>query len=357
MKRFKSMQMFRLSGSGEQMGLIWSYLDGQYELKEFAEELQERLAEFPVQDPSGSQWSQMGFVPPVDYSEDLAFIPAHSRVVLLCIETRSRILPGPTLRKAVEVRVEKLEQNQGRKLSRKERAELREDEEAVLLPRAFVKASRVHVAIDGDRVFVFSSSAKVAEDVTALIRKAVGSFPTNYLVNAFDMANLLTAVLRDGEYSSERYGQIVPCMAATLEASEHEGGRIALKDEDLSDERVSGLLKEGYQCIRLAAQVSSHPGESTDKYFRATIGAGGGISGVKFSDVILSTEENGDYDEDDRHIMDFESSFLLAVEAWRSFYDLLAEYHTKDESTEGSGAHLDISTPAEEGGREKEVDF
>lgn len=87
------------------------------------------------------------------------------------IETKS--VPGSLVKRHLDERIAKIEQEQGRKPGRKESRELREDIVRELLPSAFPKTAAVWVWIDRSRsriVLDTSSQTKADEVITALVR-------------------------------------------------------------------------------------------------------------------------------------------------------------------------------------------
>lgn len=92
---------------------------------------------------------------------------------ILKLQTESKSVPGAALKKGVEERCKKIENETGRKPGRKEKKELKEEVEIELLPRAFPKTSAVMVWLDLDngRMVVGSSSNTAADNVVKAILK------------------------------------------------------------------------------------------------------------------------------------------------------------------------------------------
>jgi recombination associated protein RdgC len=92
---------------------------------------------------------------------------------ILKLQTESKSVPGGALKKGVEERCKKIENETGRKVGRKEKKELKEEVEIELLPRAFPKTSAVMVWLDlaNGRMVVGSSSKTAADNVVKVILK------------------------------------------------------------------------------------------------------------------------------------------------------------------------------------------
>src|SRR5262245_10350702 len=84
-----------------------------------------------------------GFVPPHgDDAAPLVFEGDQNLRIAVCIE--NKVLPAQTVRDALAVRCAEVEQNQGFKPGRKQRAEIREDVTDTLLSQAFSVRKTVH---------------------------------------------------------------------------------------------------------------------------------------------------------------------------------------------------------------------
>lgn len=336
MKAFRSAQMLKLKGSGDVQGLFWSYMDAQIDGEELSDELCQSFAEFPIVDPSGSNWGSMGFIRPIATDEALCLYNKSAKLLLMCVESRQRILPGENLRAAVEKRITRLEARQGHKLHKKERAQVRDEVEAEMLPKCLIRSTRCYIVIKDERVIVFTGSAKVSEDVTAMIRKAVGSFPVEYVTNEYDMSFLLTETLKQGVYTSN-HGSMYPRDAATLQTMiKGEGrGRITLKEENLETDTIKEHLANQYLCTKLLLRVFREPTPGSDTYFTCSMNDKGAITGIKFSDVVAmrAQEEVGEIDdENDRRQLEFDATLLIMSSAWFSLFDMLEDWHEKQTS-------------------------
>ena len=120
----------------------------------------------PTQEKSG------GWVPPRGPEHGaLVEAVAGQRIAMFQIETKS--VPGPVVKRHLDERIAKIEQERGRKPGRKESRELREDIVMELLPQAFPKTASVWVWIDLQArrlVLDTSSQARADEVITALVR-------------------------------------------------------------------------------------------------------------------------------------------------------------------------------------------
>src|SRR5699024_10552427 len=144
-------------------------------------ELNDMLEQMPCK-PCGSQdLSSEGFVPPLKGHVDM--LVAAQQYVFCTYQETVRLLPGPVVTEELAERVEIIENEQSRKVGRKERAEIKEQMIFEFMPQAFTRSRRTNVIIDTGRnlVFVDAASQNRAEQVINALRKAIGTLPVKPL--------------------------------------------------------------------------------------------------------------------------------------------------------------------------------
>ncbi|HDP9324080.1 TPA: recombination-associated protein RdgC, partial [Escherichia coli] len=128
--------------------------------------------------PCGSQdMAKFGFVSP--FGDNSEVIAMHGNgFILVEAKRETKILPPPVIQRAIQEKIEKLEQEQARKLKKTEKDSLKDEVLHSLLPRAFSKFSVIQAIYDGStkRIYI-NASARQAEDMLALMRKSLGSLP------------------------------------------------------------------------------------------------------------------------------------------------------------------------------------
>ncbi len=98
---------------------------------------------------------------------------------MLCARKEERILPASVVREVVEQQVDKIEDEQGRRVFPSEKRRLKDEATQQLLPKSFTKSQLTYAYIDLDLqlLIVDASNRKRAEELTILLRKTVGSLP------------------------------------------------------------------------------------------------------------------------------------------------------------------------------------
>ncbi len=99
--------------------------------------------------------------------------------ILFSMMKQEKILPSSVIADNLSERIAEIEEKQNRKVSAKEKREIREDIEHELLPRAFSKNTKLDAWINkkGDYLIINTSSAPRAEEFATLLRKTLGSLP------------------------------------------------------------------------------------------------------------------------------------------------------------------------------------
>jgi len=141
-----------------------------------AEELSETLAEKAFQPCAGQDILKLGWVPPLGRFGS-EFVHANNGYMMICAKRQEKVLPPAVIRDELEERLLALEENEDRKVGRKERNQLKDEVMFDLLPRAFVRSSQQFAYIDthDNLLVVNAASVKRAEEMIGLLREAVGA--------------------------------------------------------------------------------------------------------------------------------------------------------------------------------------
>ncbi len=218
------------------------------------DELEEREAF----DPVGSQWRGIGFIRPVEGDDFLIEIDGAGW--LACVQINERNLPGAVIREKVLEKALAQEQMTGRKAGKKELAQIRDDVELELLPKAFIRRKLVPIMFIGKKVFVFTSSAKIIDDVLALLSSVAEMqdmfepAPLSMLVER-NVDSVLTELARTAESPViDADGELINGLrtnnACVLKGPNKQ--TITIKDKDLGSKDLYELLQQEYVVTKLA---------------------------------------------------------------------------------------------------------
>lgn len=211
----------------------------------------EELAKKRVFTPCGPHdVSKTGWVPPMG-DEFEAFTHHANGLVLLSYKTEKKNIPASTLKEYVDEKVHDQEQKLNRKLKKTEIATIKDNIKHELLPKTLPKATRTFIWLDvkAKLVMVNSSSPRAAENVTALLRGTIGSFPCvpvqlNSPVNVSLTNWVKTGDLPDGLSLGSQ---------ATLKSVDDELAAVAsVRNQDLMSEEVAGHIETGKLVTKMA---------------------------------------------------------------------------------------------------------
>lgn len=171
------------------------------------EELNDRLRDYRSEEPASVQTHTVGFVEPYGnddvYAEAVTYLRGKDHKVsfgedpagvgfLIHVRTISRVIPNKAVQRAVAEKVKAIEERDSRKVYGTERATIKQDIVAAMLPRAFTAADDVLAYIHYDLIFIGSLSASKAETVLGALREALGSLKARPIMTRLDPVNQMT---------------------------------------------------------------------------------------------------------------------------------------------------------------------
>lgn len=211
------------------------------------------LATQEAREPWGLEASFIGFARPLGKSGAL-FTHTIGRFTMICVKTYSKVLPASVVRDIVNERVEEIEATESRKISRKDKAAIKELVTDELLPRAFTRSSLTYAYIDSARnlLIVDTASAKRAEEVTGLLREVAGSLPAERLKVSVPGADVLTNMVRSG--GTDATGSLSVLEDLELIDLAGDGGSVKLKNMDTSSHEVLDFIEAGMEVVSMALE-------------------------------------------------------------------------------------------------------
>lgn len=247
--------------------------------------------DFERDDPSGGSWRTVGLV---RHSDDGGFFQDIDGVGKLAfVRFNERILPAAVRDEHLRALVNEIESKQGFKLSRKDFAQLKDEIEFDLLPKAFIKRSVVPVAIvRPNLLFVCTSSAKRAEDTIALLNGVFDTYDNHYprvLPIEGNPSAVLTALAVEASDKFEAGD------SAVLKGEQKR--TIRVKDRDIGGEEVQALLQDGYDVHELA--LNWNPDDEPDPRMSFVLNDKLVFKRLRLDDLVMRSHlGDGDPDSD-----------------------------------------------------------
>lgn len=193
-----------------------------------------------------------GWVPAIPGTA--ALVHAGSGCYLLRLRHEEKILPASVVREFLDARVAEREEQEMRKVRKREREQLKEEVIFELLPRAFSRHKETLVLIDtvSGWLVVETSSWRQAEEATEFLRESLGSLPIAPPATRDAPQSVMTRWLEGINVpASIELGE-----AAVFEDPATEGCEVRVKRQDLAATEITGHLKSGKRVRRLALSWS-----------------------------------------------------------------------------------------------------
>ncbi len=215
-----------------------------------AEQLEENLSEQPFRPCGKTELASYGWVSPVPNGETL--VHASGSFLTLAARKEERILPASVIKDAVNEKVGAIEAEQGRKVFRKEKDQIKDEVTLDLLPRAFTRSHRTHAYIDTQNnwLIVDASSFRKAEELTSTLRSTLGSLPV--VPPALQQSPASTMTLWLEQNAASLPSSFVLGDECELKDLGEDGGVIRCKKQDILAEEITNHLSTGMQVSKVA---------------------------------------------------------------------------------------------------------
>lgn len=176
--------------------------------------------------------------------------------LLMTMMKQERMLPGSVVNDAASDKVAALEKEEGCKVTRKERQAIKEQVIETLLPKAFVKRTRVDAWWDTVTgiIGINASSRARAEEVLNFLRETMGSLKVVPLSTQQLPVRKMTQWLTD---PPSRPADLVLGDSVTLRAKGDDGAWQG-KSIDVDSDETHQLLETGRQATKLALSLEGH---------------------------------------------------------------------------------------------------
>ncbi|AJJ56543.1 recombination-associated protein rdgC [Yersinia pseudotuberculosis IP 32953] len=260
-------------------------------------DLEEQMAQFAFT-PCGSQdMAKTGWISPMG-NESATLAHVANKQILITLQCEKKDLPAPVIARELASKVERLEQEQHRKLKKTEKDSLKDEVIQTLLPRAFSKYSTTSIWINAGAglIIIDAASARKAENALALLRKTMGSLPVVPLTLETPIELTLTEWLRSGAAPAGFILQEEAELKAVLE----QGGILRSKHQDLVSDEIRGHIAAGKLVTKLALEWQGR--------ISFMLSDDGSLKRVKYSTTLL--ERNDDIDRED-YAQRFDADFIL----------------------------------------------
>ncbi|WP_036114532.1 MULTISPECIES: recombination-associated protein RdgC [Luteibacter] len=238
------------------------------------------LAEHRLRAVGPMEWSTRGFVSPFGRSE-VALTQSIAGRTQFMAGFQDKMLPTSVVNDKLAERVQKIVDDEGRKVSGRERKRMKDDLLNELLPRAFVRSSRMAAYVDvrGGWLVVDTASRKAAENLLSMVREALGSFPAVPLAPEESPRVLLTHWVATGELSP---GFVLGDEVELRDPATASGAIARCRRQDLDTDEVREHLRTGKQVFKIGLVFEDR--------ISFVLGEDLVIRKLRFTDVVLDEQ-------------------------------------------------------------------
>ncbi|NRA85171.1 MAG: recombination-associated protein RdgC [Gammaproteobacteria bacterium] len=283
------------------------------------DQLETRLEEFAFH-PCGSQdLSKFGWAKPMGKIGS-SLIHVTDGNIMLCARKEDKMLPASVIKDALDEKVELIEQESARPVTKKEKDAMKEEIIHTLLPRAFSRLSSTFAYISPKQglIIVNASSHNKAEDLLALLRKSIGSLAVLPAQVKTPIDQTMTQWLTDDSaiapFSLLEEGE--------LKSPLENGAVIRCKNQELVCSEIKAHIENGMFAVKIAMQYA----ESMTFILNEDLT----IKRVKFTDVV--TDQQDDQDKADKAAC-FDADFAIMAGEFESFIPALFDLLGGEETT------------------------
>ena len=277
-----------------------------------ADKLEEKLNDKQFRPCASHDEFSLGWASPVGNATE-QLIHASNGFIMLCLKKEEKVIPAGVINEMLQEKISEKEQQEARKLSKKERSTLKDELIFELLPRAFSFSKKTYAYIDpkGGWIIVDAASAKKAEDLLSHLRKSIGSLPV-VPVNVVDKPSvIMTQWLVDNNSVPKDLLVEDEC---ELRSTEEEGSIIRCKRHNLGLPEITNHLDNGKQVIKLALNWTDRMSFIIDENLS--------VKRLKFLDLIQ--DQVADTEADDE-IAQFDVDFSIMSLELANFLPRLME--------------------------------
>ncbi len=239
-------------------------------------ELDSQLDEHRLRPCGPIELATRGFVSPYGRESDELTHQA-GKFTLIAIGSEDKLLPSSVINEELASKIAEITDKEARRIGARERKRLKEEVMTDLLPRAFVRPSRVFAYLDEAEgwMVIDTASRKLAEEAVTQVREALGRFPATPMAPSDSPRTLMTDWLVSGKLPAGlSWGD-----ECELRDPAEAGAVVRCRRQDLESDEVREHLKSGKQVFQLGLEL--------DERMAFVLGEDLTIRKFRFLDIVL----------------------------------------------------------------------
>ena len=221
-------------------------------IKLSADEITDKLLNHQFKDIGAHDEFSFGFVPPSPDKSQI--LHDTGTAILICVQREEKVLPPSAINKATRDRIAKIEEDENRSLPKKEKRRIRDEVLFEMIPQAFTQIIKTYAYIDHSAGFVVvdAATARKAEDIITLLRKALGSLRVTPVVSQLADSTPLRMQFTNWVQSKIPPESFEIDNEADFEQTDESKAKIKIRNEDLFTPNVIAHIENGYMAKKLA---------------------------------------------------------------------------------------------------------
>ena len=247
------------------------------------------IAQFMARDPGATDWRSIGLACPIDAGRPVHDLDGTAR--LLVVQFSERILPASVRDEALVKEIARIREAEDRDLNKKEYAQIKEDVEYKLLPKAFIRRTNVPVLVYPDTLMICATAAKKIDDVYVLLCQLANARNVNAdaipHVTVQSLAYFMGDVFKEGSSDCDNdIGDIYFSAGDFAKLKGEDKRAITIKDRDVQHAEIQNVFSQpGYRVTEMALTMAAMSEEDLATFVLNDRFA---VKGIKLDDLITN---------------------------------------------------------------------
>lgn len=212
-------------------------------------ELEDKLQPLAFKPCVSQELFRFGWTAPLGQNSQ-QLVHAANGYFMICGKKQEKVLPTPVINELLVERIQEIEDQQGKKPTKKQRDEIKDEIIFDLLPKAFAFSKKTYAYIDpkGGWLIIDAASTKKAEEILSHLRKCLETLPVVPPLTKEKPVTIMTQWLMDNQSPNDVNIED----ECELRAQDDEGAIIRCKRHDLSLPEIKYHLDSGKQVLKLS---------------------------------------------------------------------------------------------------------
>lgn len=261
--------------------------------------IEEKLQPFAFHPCTAAMPQSVGWVP-VSNAENASLLYGAMGYKMLCMKIEEKVLPASVVQDQAQERIKELEGMEDRKLSKREKASIKDQIYFTLIQQAFCRSTKIYAYFDTHKnwLIVNCSNAKKLELFVTHFKKAFEGVEI-VAPETKNIPKLMTQWLLTNQYPDSFLVE----KNAVLEDFNDTKRVIRVKNQDLFNESIQDLIKDG--CVPKQISLTWFDRVTFNLNHDMTLTA------LKYDDAVIESADDGMVETDAER---FDADFLIMTQ-------------------------------------------